>query len=128
MTDVLFNDLRPLVCITDESDWDSNSTSSKRTLPEDRVASPQLPKCSPETFKKQGEDDIPSSPVTPQRSIVSNRSPQTVPFPQPSASMRVLHKQKCAEGKTGNSKHTKCAALLWHMPLVVGLCVNPQRK
>ncbi|XP_041795118.1 ankyrin repeat domain-containing protein 26 isoform X4 [Chelmon rostratus] len=89
----------------DASDWDSASTTSKRTLPGRRMASPGLeefPECSNPSVKEQDEDIAPAAPLTPQRSINSNKRlpstpPQPVPHPQPRARKVVLQKPESEE-------------------------------
>ncbi|XP_059190741.1 ankyrin repeat domain-containing protein 26 isoform X2 [Centropristis striata] len=71
--------------LEDASDWDSASTTSKRTLPGRRMLSPGLeefPECSYPSVKEQDEDIVPVAPPTPQRSINSNKTPPSTP-PQP---------------------------------------------
>ncbi|XP_076588911.1 ankyrin repeat domain-containing protein 26 isoform X2 [Chaetodon auriga] len=90
--------------LEDASDWDSASTTSKRTLPGRRMASPGLeefPECSNPSVKEQDEDTAPAAPLTPQRSILSNKrlgtSPPSVPHPQPRARKMVLQKPESEE-------------------------------
>lgn len=87
------------VCNIDASDWDSASTTSKKILPGRRLASPgpEFPECSHHSVKKQDEDDTPTAPQTPQRSI---KSPQPAPYPQPRARKMVPQKPESEEGKT----------------------------
>lgn len=92
---------------TDASDWDSASTTSKRTLPGHRMASPgrEFPECSQPSVEEQDEDICQIAPVTPQKSINSNKTlpstpPQPVPHPQPHARRLVLQK---SEGEEGNA-------------------------
>ncbi|XP_059182466.1 ankyrin repeat domain-containing protein 26-like [Centropristis striata] len=71
--------------LEDASDWDSASTTSKRTLPGHRMLSPGLeefPECSYPSVKEQDEDIVPVAPLTPQRSINYNKTPPSTP-PQP---------------------------------------------
>lgn len=92
---------------TDASDWDSVSTNSKRTLPGRRMASPgrEFPECSHPSVKEQDEDNSQTAPLTPQKSINSNKTlpstpPQPVPHPQPRARRMVPQKP---EGEEGNA-------------------------
>ncbi|XP_051237406.1 ankyrin repeat domain-containing protein 26 isoform X14 [Dicentrarchus labrax] len=86
--------------LEDASDWDSASTTSKRTLPGRRMASPGLeefPECSSSSVKQQDEDIAPATPLTPQRSISTDKKPpstppQPVPHPQPRARKLVFQK------------------------------------
>ncbi|XP_034541227.1 ankyrin repeat domain-containing protein 26 isoform X11 [Notolabrus celidotus] len=88
--------------LEDASDWDSASTTSKRTLPGRRIASPGLeefPECTNPPVKEEDEDVAPAAPPTPQRSITSNKSlpgtpTQSVPQPQPQPRARKLVLQK----------------------------------
>ncbi|XP_054865220.1 ankyrin repeat domain-containing protein 26 isoform X9 [Amphiprion ocellaris] len=89
----------------DASDWDSASTTSKRTLPGRRMTSPELeesPKFSNSPVKEQDEDVAPTAALTPQRSISSDKKlPSTpsrsVPHPQPRARKMVLQKPESEE-------------------------------
>lgn len=83
-----------LVCITDESDWDSDSQSSS---PGQRMTSPGLEdrSCSNLSVKKD-EDDFSDAPVLPQ-SIIENKtckSSSPVPCPQPSPRKMGLQKKE----------------------------------
>ncbi|XP_035521285.1 ankyrin repeat domain-containing protein 26 isoform X5 [Morone saxatilis] len=86
--------------LEDASDWDSASTTSKRTLPGRKMASPGLeefPECSSSSVKQQDEDIAPATPLTPQRSISTDKRPpstppQPVPHPQPRARKLVFQK------------------------------------
>ncbi|XP_044049238.1 ankyrin repeat domain-containing protein 26 isoform X13 [Siniperca chuatsi] len=88
--------------LEDASDWDSASTTSKRTLPGRRMASPGLAEfleCSNPSVKEQDED---VAPLTPPRSINSNKrlpstTPQPVPHPQPRARKMGLQKPESEE-------------------------------
>ncbi|XP_029993452.1 ankyrin repeat domain-containing protein 26 isoform X10 [Sphaeramia orbicularis] len=89
----------------DASDWDSASTTSKRTLPGRRVASPGLEEF-PESFsspiKEEGEGNFPTSTLTPQSSIKSNKRSlptlsQMAPHPQPRARKMVPQKPESQE-------------------------------
>eukprot|EP00066_Takifugu_rubripes_P016480 XP_011605746.1 PREDICTED: ankyrin repeat domain-containing protein 26-like isoform X3 [Takifugu rubripes] len=87
----------------DESDWDSDSASSQRNSPGQRMASPGLEEqnCSRSSVKEQVEDDCSDAPVLPQRSIVareSSKSPPPIPCPQPSARKMVLQKKEAVKG------------------------------
>ncbi|KAM9352318.1 ankyrin repeat domain-containing protein 26 [Symphorus nematophorus] len=92
--------------LEDASDWDSASTTSKRTLPGRRIASPGLeefPECSNPSIKEQEEEISPEAALTPQRSIdtsnkLPNTPPQPVPQPQPRARKMVLQKPESEEG------------------------------
>ncbi|TMS05655.1 Ankyrin repeat domain-containing protein 26 [Larimichthys crocea] len=73
--------------LEDASDWDSASTTSNRTLPGRRKASPVLeefPESSNPSIKEQDEDIAAAVSLTPQRSINSNKRP-TSTLPQTSA-------------------------------------------
>ncbi|XP_071349150.1 ankyrin repeat domain-containing protein 26 isoform X2 [Trachinotus anak] len=90
--------------LEDPSDWDSASTTSKKTLPGRRMASPGLeefPECTSPSVKEQDEDVTPAAPLTPQKSISSLRMPSTppqlVPHPQPRARKLVLQKPESEE-------------------------------
>ncbi|XP_042352084.1 ankyrin repeat domain-containing protein 26 isoform X3 [Plectropomus leopardus] len=89
--------------LEDASDWDSASTTSKRTLPGRRLASPGLeefPECSYPSVKEQDEDVAPAAPPTPQRSISSNKtlpSTPSQPVPQPRARRMVFQKPESEE-------------------------------
>ncbi|XP_051807841.1 LOW QUALITY PROTEIN: ankyrin repeat domain-containing protein 26 [Acanthochromis polyacanthus] len=91
--------------LEDASDWDSASTTSKRTLPGRRMTSPGLeesPEFSNSPVKEQDEDVAPTAPLTPQRSISSDKKlPSTpsrpVPHPQPRARKTVLQKPESEE-------------------------------
>ncbi|XP_056243414.1 ankyrin repeat domain-containing protein 26 isoform X8 [Seriola aureovittata] len=91
--------------LEDPSDWDSASTTSKKTLPGRRMASPGLeefPECTDPSVKEQDEDVTPAAPLTPHRSISSNMKlfstpPQLIPHPQPRARKMVLQKPESDE-------------------------------
>ncbi|KAM7003514.1 ankyrin repeat domain-containing protein 26 [Tautogolabrus adspersus] len=91
--------------LEDASDWDSASTTSKRTLPGRRMASPgieELPECSSPPFKEEDKDVAAEAPVTPEISINSNdrlpgTPPQPVPHPQPRVRKMVLQKPESEE-------------------------------
>ncbi|XP_078113573.1 ankyrin repeat domain-containing protein 26 isoform X2 [Sander vitreus] len=91
--------------LEDASDWDSASTTSKRTLPSRRMPSPGLeefPECSSPSVKEQDEVIAPAAPLTPQRSINSNKTmpstpPQPAPQPQPRARKMALQKSESEE-------------------------------
>ncbi|XP_078023828.1 ankyrin repeat domain-containing protein 26 isoform X10 [Epinephelus lanceolatus] len=86
--------------LEDASDWDSASTASKRTLPGRRLAtSPgfeEFPECSYLPVKEQDEDVAPAAPLTPHRSISSNKTPppSTPPQPVPQPRARTMVPQK----------------------------------
>ncbi|XP_049929235.1 ankyrin repeat domain-containing protein 26 isoform X6 [Epinephelus moara] len=86
--------------LEDASDWDSASTASKRTLPGRRLASSpgfeEFPECSYPPVKEQDEDVAPAAPLTPQRSISSNKTPppSTLPQPVPQPRARTMVPQK----------------------------------
>uniref|UniRef100_A0A3P8VH28 Uncharacterized protein n=1 Tax=Cynoglossus semilaevis TaxID=244447 RepID=A0A3P8VH28_CYNSE len=82
--------------LEDASDWDSASTTSRRTLPGRKIASPihdEIPE-SPDPTNKEPDEDV--TPVTPQRSNNSDisSSPQPLPHPQPRARRLVLQKSE----------------------------------
>ncbi|XP_027128485.1 ankyrin repeat domain-containing protein 26 isoform X9 [Larimichthys crocea] len=91
--------------LEDASDWDSASTTSNRTLPGRRKASPVLeefPESSNPSIKEQDEDIAAAVSLTPQRSINSNKRPtstlpQTMPQPQPRARKMTLPKPESEE-------------------------------
>ncbi|XP_041651040.1 ankyrin repeat domain-containing protein 36C isoform X3 [Cheilinus undulatus] len=86
--------------LEDASDWDSASTTSKRTLPGRRMPSPgieEFPECSNPPVKEEDEDVAPEAPLTPQRSINSKEIPQPGPHPQPRARKMVLQKPESEE-------------------------------
>ncbi|XP_031138641.1 ankyrin repeat domain-containing protein 26 isoform X14 [Sander lucioperca] len=91
--------------LEDASDWDSASTTSKRTLPSRRMPSPGLeefPECSSPSVKEQDEVIAPAAPLTPPRSINSNKTlpstpPQPAPQPQPRARKMALQKSESEE-------------------------------
>ncbi|XP_034734639.1 ankyrin repeat domain-containing protein 26 isoform X8 [Etheostoma cragini] len=91
--------------LEDASDWDSASTTSKRTLPSRRMPSPgieEFPECSSPSVKEQDEVIAPAAPLTPQRSINSNKTlpstpHQPAPQPQPRARKMVLQKSESEE-------------------------------
>ncbi|XP_061576840.1 ankyrin repeat domain-containing protein 26-like isoform X9 [Cololabis saira] len=84
----------------DASDWDSASTTSKRTLPGRRLASPGLeefPECSNLSANEEEEDAALVAPPTPQRNISSDNKPPSTPSksaPQPHPRARTLVIQK----------------------------------
>lgn len=89
---------------TDESDWDSDSASSQRNSPGQRMASPGLEEqnFSRSPVKEQVEDDCSDAPVLPQRSIVAResiQSPPPLPCPQPSERKMVLQKKGTVKGQ-----------------------------
>lgn len=89
---------------TDESDWDSDSASSQRNSPGQRMASPGLEEqnCPGSPVKEQVEDDCSDAPVLPQRCIVareSRKSPPPISCPQPSARKMVFQKQETVKGQ-----------------------------
>ncbi|KAM7397044.1 hypothetical protein PAMP_020042 [Pampus punctatissimus] len=94
--------------LEDASDWDTASTTSKRTLPGRRPASPgieEFPECSNSSVKEEKEEEeediSPAAPPTPQRSLNSDKkqpsTPQSVPAPQPRARKMVLQKPESEE-------------------------------
>uniref|UniRef100_A0A8D3C3Q8 Ankyrin repeat domain-containing protein 26 n=1 Tax=Scophthalmus maximus TaxID=52904 RepID=A0A8D3C3Q8_SCOMX len=91
--------------LEDASDWDSASTTSKRTLPGLKMASPGLdefPECTTPSIKEQDEDVTPAAPPTPQRSICSDgrlpsSPPRLLPHPQPRARKMVPQKPQSEE-------------------------------
>lgn len=89
---------------TDESDWDSDSASSQRNSPGQRMASPELEEqnCSRSPVKEQVEDGCLDAPVLLQRTIIareSSQSPPPLPCPQPSARKIVLQKKETVKGQ-----------------------------
>ncbi|XP_061576833.1 ankyrin repeat domain-containing protein 26-like isoform X3 [Cololabis saira] len=86
--------------LEDASDWDSASTTSKRTLPGRRLASPGLeefPECSNLSANEEEEDAALVAPPTPQRNISSDNKPPSTPSksaPQPHPRARTLVIQK----------------------------------
>lgn len=90
--------------ITDESDWDSDSASSQRNSPGQRMASPGLEEQSGSrsSVKEQLEDDCSDAPVPSQRNILASetsKSPPPLPCPQPSARKMILQKRETVEGQ-----------------------------
>ncbi|XP_037308238.2 uncharacterized protein si:ch211-272n13.3 isoform X2 [Pungitius pungitius] len=87
--------------LEDASDWDSASTASRRTLPRSRE---EFPECIYPSVKEQDEDTAPAAPLTPQRSIYSNKAmPSTPqqPGPQPQPRARKMGLQKAeSEGES----------------------------
>ncbi|XP_028287089.1 ankyrin repeat domain-containing protein 26 [Parambassis ranga] len=91
--------------LEDASDWDSASTTSKRTLPGRRMASPGLeefPEGSSSPVKEQDEDEAPEAPLTPRRIIGSEERPPStasppVPHPQPRTRKILLQKPESEE-------------------------------
>ncbi|KAM8750994.1 ankyrin repeat domain-containing protein 26 isoform 9-T11 [Acanthopagrus schlegelii] len=88
--------------LEDASDWDSASTTSKRTLPGRRMASPgleELPEWANPSIKEQDDDIDLATTLTPQRSSEkpSSTPPQPVPHPQPRARKMVLQKPESEE-------------------------------
>lgn len=85
---------------TDESDWDSDSASSQRNSPGQRMASPGLQEenCSNSSVKEQDEDDYSDAPVLPQRSIIASKTSKSSP-PQPLARKMVFQKKETGKGK-----------------------------
>eukprot|EP00064_Thunnus_orientalis_P010378 superscaffoldBa00001408_g10404 len=89
----------------DASDWDTASTTSKRTLPGRRLASPGIeesPECPDPPVKEKEEEDIsPAAPLTPRRSFNLDKkqlsSPQHVPHPTPRVRKMVLQKPESEE-------------------------------
>ncbi|XP_062276959.1 ankyrin repeat domain-containing protein 26 isoform X2 [Scomber scombrus] len=91
--------------LEDASDWDTASTTSKRTLPGRRLASPgieETPECAnPSGTEKEEEVTSPAAPLTPQRSFSLDKkqlsSSQHVPHPQPRTRKMVLQKPESEE-------------------------------
>ncbi|XP_042267336.1 ankyrin repeat domain-containing protein 26 isoform X5 [Thunnus maccoyii] len=91
--------------LEDASDWDTASTTSKRTLPGRRLASPGIeesPECPDPPVKEKEEEDIsPAAPLTPRRSFNLDKkqlsSPQHVPHPTPRVRKMVLQKPESEE-------------------------------
>ncbi|GLD58997.1 ankyrin repeat domain-containing protein 26-like isoform X1 [Lates japonicus] len=91
--------------LEDASDWDSASTTSKKTLPGRRMASPGLeefPESTIPSVKEQDEAVAAVAPFTPQRSINSDvglpsTPTQLIPHPQPRARKMVLQKPESEE-------------------------------
>lgn len=89
---------------TDESDWDSDSASSRRSSPRKRIASPGLEdqNSSNSSAKEQDEGDILDSPVASQRSTIANNTSKSSPpglRPQPAVRKMVLQTKETAEGQ-----------------------------
>ncbi|XP_069384341.1 ankyrin repeat domain-containing protein 26 isoform X15 [Paralichthys olivaceus] len=83
----------------DASDWDSASTTSKRTLPGRKMTSPGLdefPECINPALNEQDEDVTAAAPPTPQRSI-SLTPHRLLPHPQPRARKLVPQKPESEE-------------------------------
>ncbi|XP_075326448.1 ankyrin repeat domain-containing protein 26 isoform X1 [Odontesthes bonariensis] len=93
--------------LEDASDWDSASTTSKKTLPGRRMASPGLeefPERSNSSLKEEEEDAAPAAATTPQRSIsadmmLPSTPSKSAPQPQPRTRKMVLQKPESEEGK-----------------------------
>ncbi|KAM3870152.1 LOW QUALITY PROTEIN: ankyrin repeat domain-containing protein 26 [Diretmus argenteus] len=102
--------------LEDASDWDSASTTSRRTLPGRRMPSPgveELPECSTPSDQEQ-EQEIPvAAHPTAQKSVsldkrmstlpsppalTSHSAPQPLPHPQPRARKMVPQKPESEEG------------------------------
>lgn len=92
----------------DASDWDSASTTSKRTLPGRRIVShglEEFPEHSSEPGNEQEGDDTPAGLSTPQTtSSGSNKKLQSTPsksapYPQAQTKKMVLQKQNSDKGK-----------------------------
>ncbi|XP_072242367.1 ankyrin repeat domain-containing protein 26 [Leuresthes tenuis] len=90
----------------DASDWDSASTTSKKTLPGRRMASPGLkefPECSDSSLKEEEEEDAaPAAATTPPRSIsadtmLPSTPSKSVPQPQPRTRKMALQKLESDE-------------------------------
>ncbi|XP_068169266.1 ankyrin repeat domain-containing protein 26-like isoform X10 [Antennarius striatus] len=82
--------------LEDASDWDSASTTSKRTLPGCRMASPGLeefPERSDPSEEAQDKDDVVSPPTKPQRST-STTQRLLSPLRQPAPRVRKTAPQK----------------------------------
>nr|XP_019934826.1 PREDICTED: ankyrin repeat domain-containing protein 26-like isoform X2 [Paralichthys olivaceus] len=85
--------------LEDASDWDSASTTSKRTLPGRKMTSPGLdefPECINPALNEQDEDVTAAAPPTPQRSI-SLTPHRLLPHPQPRARKLVPQKPESEE-------------------------------
>ncbi|XP_078139397.1 ankyrin repeat domain-containing protein 26 isoform X2 [Centroberyx gerrardi] len=70
--------------LEDASDWDSASTTSRRTLPGRRMASPgveEVPECSTPSIQEQEQEIPAAAPPAPQRSISSDKRMSTLPSP-----------------------------------------------
>ncbi|XP_013863484.1 ankyrin repeat domain-containing protein 26 isoform X2 [Austrofundulus limnaeus] len=86
--------------LEDASDWDSASTTSKRTLPGRRMASPGLQEFSENTNMPGNEEevaDVTAAPSTPQRSSSSEKKLPSTPTesaPQPQPRIRNMMLQK----------------------------------
>ncbi|KAM6936992.1 ankyrin repeat domain-containing protein 26 [Xenentodon cancila] len=91
--------------LEDASDWDSASTTSKRTLPGRKLASPGLeefPECSNLSVNEEKEDAALVAPPTPQRNIGSDKKlpgtpSKSAPQPHPRARKMVIQKQESEE-------------------------------
>ncbi|KAK2917589.1 hypothetical protein Q8A73_004335 [Channa argus] len=92
--------------LEDASDWDSASTTSKRTLPGCKMAaSPgfeELPENSNSPVKEQDECIAPEAPLKPQRFLSSDKKlpstpPHDLPHPQPRARKVLLQKPDSEE-------------------------------
>lgn len=89
---------------TDESDWDSDSDSSRRSSPRKRIASSGLEdqNSSNSSAQEQDEGDILDSPVASQRSTIANKTSKSSPpglRPQPAARKMVLQTKETTEGQ-----------------------------
>ena len=92
---------------TDASDWDSASTTSKRTLPGLRLTSPGLeefPECSNSSVNEQEQAAAPVAPPTPQRDqSFEQKLPSTpsksAPQPHPRARKMLVQKPESEDGK-----------------------------
>ncbi|XP_026221814.1 ankyrin repeat domain-containing protein 26 isoform X4 [Anabas testudineus] len=100
--------------LDDASDWDTASTTSKRTLPGRRLAaSPALeefPEISSPSVKEHDKDITPAEPLTPQRSIIPVKSlpctpSQVAPHPQPRTRKAVLQKPESEEESDWEPDH-----------------------
>ncbi|XP_024865994.1 ankyrin repeat domain-containing protein 26 isoform X8 [Kryptolebias marmoratus] len=88
----------------DASDWDSASTTSKRTLPGRRMASPgieEFPEDSKVSGNEQEGDAAPAAPSTPQKSSSSDKLPsapsKSAPQPQPCPRKMGLQEEESKE-------------------------------
>ncbi|XP_024865989.1 uncharacterized protein si:ch211-272n13.3 isoform X3 [Kryptolebias marmoratus] len=90
--------------LEDASDWDSASTTSKRTLPGRRMASPgieEFPEDSKVSGNEQEGDAAPAAPSTPQKSSSSDKLPsapsKSAPQPQPCPRKMGLQEEESKE-------------------------------
>ncbi|KAK2842567.1 hypothetical protein Q5P01_012767 [Channa striata] len=90
--------------LEDASDWDSASTTSKRTLAGLKIAAgfEERAEVSNPSFKGQDEDAASETPLTPQRSLSSDKklpstTSQDLPHPQPRARKMMFQKAESEE-------------------------------